>query len=119
LRLVIKAKYTRRWKGKDGKWNYEYGATSKESKYKFDAQKLGWSVSDAKKQGVQISNKHPGKYITMHSVFGEVTFTVHNSLPSSPYAPGDFKYGYARNGKWKDWSEARKTAYKNISYMRD
>lgn len=25
MRLIIKAKYTRRWKGKDGKWNYEYG----------------------------------------------------------------------------------------------
>lgn len=22
---IVKAKYTRRWKGKDGKWNYEYG----------------------------------------------------------------------------------------------
>lgn len=24
MRLVMKAKYTRRWKGKDGKWHYEY-----------------------------------------------------------------------------------------------
>lgn len=28
MRLIIKAKYTRRWKGKDGKWNYEYGKPS-------------------------------------------------------------------------------------------
>jgi len=29
MKLVIlsKAKYTKRWKGKDGKWNYEYADT--------------------------------------------------------------------------------------------
>ena len=30
--LLMKSKYTRRWKGKDGKWNYEYGTTPKGSK---------------------------------------------------------------------------------------
>lgn len=134
MRLVIKAKYTRRWKGKDGQWRYEYGAPKgrkmtklpdgsgafvatigtkqpKKKTYTFDASKLGWKVKDGKNKGVEISNQHPGKYITMHAVFGEVTLTVHDSLPSSPYAPGDFRYGYAINGKWKDWSTARKVRY--------
>jgi len=133
VRLIIKAKYNRRWKGKDGKWNYEYGptgkktaklpdgsgvfvgtvGTTKKKTYKFDALKLGWKIKDAKVKGTEISKQHSGKYVTMYDIFGEVTFTVHNALPQSAYAPGDFKHGYAVNGKWKEWSAARKTKYSN------
>jgi hypothetical protein len=121
---LLKAKYTRRWKGKDGKWHYEYGApekkypqwmqakTSKE-RIKIDAIKRGWNKNDAKKFGIDLSKKNPGKYITMHDVFGEVTFTVHDSLPKSVYAPGDFTDGYAVGGIWKNWSAKRKVSYSN------
>lgn len=91
------------------------GAKKKPKKktYEFDAHKLGWKVSDAKIKGVSISKLHSDKYITMHDVFGKITFTVHNKLPQSAYAPGDFKYGYAVGGKWKAWSSARKKKYSN------
>lgn len=68
----------------------------------------GWKISDAKQYGAKVSAKSPDKYVTMHDVFGEVTFTIHNSLPKSVYAPGDFKYGYGYKGQWKDWSEKRR-----------
>lgn len=93
------------------KW---YEKTSKKGKtYNFDATKLGWKRADGKAKAVEISKQHPGKYITMHDVFGQVTITVHDSLPSSPYAPGDFKEGYGRDGVWKEWSTARKKKYSN------
>ena len=75
-----------------------------------DAFKEGWKVADAKRYGAEMSAKSPGKYVTMHDIFGEVTFTIHSSLPKSVYAPGDFKYGYGYKGQWKDWSEKRKVA---------
>lgn len=75
-----------------------------------DAFKEGWKIPDAKQYGARMSAKSPGRYVTMHDVFGEVTFTIHNNLPKSVYAPGDFKYGYGYRGQWKDWSEKRKVA---------
>lgn len=33
---LLKAKYTRRWKGKDGKWNYEYGQPKGKGKFPMD-----------------------------------------------------------------------------------
>jgi len=124
MRLVVltKAKYKRRWKGKDGKWKYDYSTPKQSSnpsdlvKLKageFDAMKLGWSMQDAKDHGTRLSTQHPGKYVTMTTDFGIVTYQVHNSLPASGYAPGDFKEGYAYNGKWKAWSAKRNVKYSN------
>jgi len=112
---ILKAKYTRRWKGKDGKWHYEYETPKtprgpKET-IKIDASKRGWLIKDGIKFGEDLSTKNPGSYVTMHDVFGMVYFTVHNSLPKNVHAPGDFKYGYAHNGVWKAWSEKRKASY--------
>jgi hypothetical protein len=117
---LFKAKYTRRWKNKKGEWQYEYDKPKGSVKVaaggksvKIDAFKMGWNIAAAKKFGTDMSSKHPNKYITMHDIFGEVTFTIHNSLPKNVYAPGDFKYGYAHEGMWKEWSAKRKATYSN------
>jgi len=106
-----KAKYTKRWRGKDGRWHYEYGRKGSERLvHEFDAQKENWkSMNDAEKRVVEISKKNPDKYITITATFHIINITEHPKLPSSVYAPDDFKRGYWKNGKHYNWSEKRKT----------
>lgn len=205
---LTKAKYTKRWKGKDGKWNYEYGKPSKKyvidpsgiaesfnsaqkqmetrkqsyisklqkipvgasfkgkghswtltelggdrmwvrddnktgyadgsllvefgqktvdnllSQYKtqkkrheFDAEKEGWkNMKGAEKKAISISENNPTKYITMTADFHIVGITEHSNLPTSAYAPSDFKRGYWKNGKHFDWSEKRKTKAATVGF---
>ena len=82
-----------------------------------EREKSGWqkfsNVEAAKSAAMDLSKKNPGKYVTMSVVFDEVKFNLHSALPKGVYAPGDWKHGYALDGKWKNWSAARKERYKH------
>lgn len=60
IRLCIKArgpgKYTRRWKGKDGKWNYEYAKPSSPKKPKLPPH-LQAIADEANRRGITFSGK--------------------------------------------------------------
>ena len=116
--LMSKSKYTKRWRGKDGRWHYEYGREgSKKLIHEFDAHKENWeSMKDADKKAIEISKKNPKKYITVTADFHMINITEHPKLPTSAYAPDDFKKGYWKNGKHFDWSEKRKTKAATVGF---
>lgn len=73
LRQLRKAKYTRRWKGKDGKWHYEYGdkgkkvtgiGTSKQGDVVYTVKPTGREEPNA--QQVKIMREYESKRNDLH-----------------------------------------------------
>lgn len=58
-KLFLKAKYKRRWKGKDGKWNYEYNTPQGKKKDVKLPPHLQEMVREADKQGITFTRPEP------------------------------------------------------------
>jgi hypothetical protein len=68
---LLKAKYTRRWKGKDGKWRYEYARGKKGRQ-----QKTNFDTMDAM-EAVEYMEANEGKKFSV----GGKTFVVGEEIP--------------------------------------
>jgi len=68
------------------------------------------SFADLDRLCVAASKKYEGEYILPFVYFRLATVFVVSKLPTNAYASDDWKFGYWRNGKHFEWSEARKRA---------
>ena len=67
-----------------------------------------------KNRATEISFDNPGKYVTVHVLFGEATATIHDRL--NVYAPSDSTFGwYALNSRIKMFTESQIIADQNAT----
>ena len=70
---------------------------------------------------IELSKNHPGKYIHLHAVFGEVWAVARTGFDR--YGPGDQAQswigGYALNGQFKEFTESQVIWEQNQGLLAD